>query len=437
MRRSAVILFVLMSGVLCAQDRLEISGTNDDTSGGTAILTTPSENHFLRLFGGQNNDPNPHLMFTESDTFSIANGLSDFSNFTERLTILPHGFTGINNKFPSVDFQVSTFDPNDGSQIEASNQDRSHFLGLFSGRTDRPESILYRRVKTDLAISTLDTMGNIAEQMRIDSLGNVGIGTSDPLTKLDVNGNLQLSGSNRYITFYKDSIWSHIRHHPNTAMIITNRTAGDINFYNQSTLALQLRSGNTGLGTTPTQRLEVNGKIKLSDDGQAPSAGTLRYVTGQFEGYDGADWHVFNEPEDTFYCSVSAATFRPVSSAVTTWEISEVLAYLGSGETESIVAPLTLPHGARLISIKFQYSDNSTQDLTIRFSLRGNAVTNLYEFTSTGMSSEKKEENHVFPSPHIVDNAENIYYLEALPKFGDTWDGSTLFVAKIVIQYVR
>ena len=43
---------------------------------------------------------------------------------------------------------------------------------------------------------------------------------------------------------------------------------------------------------TPEQTLDVNGKIKLTDDATAPSAGTLRYnATGDdFEGYDGTTW---------------------------------------------------------------------------------------------------------------------------------------------------
>lgn len=43
---------------------------------------------------------------------------------------------------------------------------------------------------------------------------------------------------------------------------------------------------------TPTQTLDVNGKIKVSDDATAPESGTIRFNDGNgtFEGYDGAEW---------------------------------------------------------------------------------------------------------------------------------------------------
>ncbi len=54
-----------------------------------------------------------------------------------------------------------------------------------------------------------------------------------------------------------------------------------------------LSIGNVGIATaTPTQKLEVNGKIKLGDDPNPPSAGTVRWndAAQDFEGYDGSQW---------------------------------------------------------------------------------------------------------------------------------------------------
>ncbi len=47
----------------------------------------------------------------------------------------------------------------------------------------------------------------------------------------------------------------------------------------------------------PEQALDVNGKIKLTDDATAPSAGTLRYNSAEvtFEGYNGTEWKSFTE----------------------------------------------------------------------------------------------------------------------------------------------
>lgn len=43
---------------------------------------------------------------------------------------------------------------------------------------------------------------------------------------------------------------------------------------------------------SPEQALDVNGKIKMTDDGTTPSAGTMRYNAAEtdFEGYNGSEW---------------------------------------------------------------------------------------------------------------------------------------------------
>ena len=47
----------------------------------------------------------------------------------------------------------------------------------------------------------------------------------------------------------------------------------------------------------PQQALDVDGKIKLTDDATVPTDGTVRYNNpeGTFEGYTGGQWEVFNK----------------------------------------------------------------------------------------------------------------------------------------------
>src|SRR3989339_434390 len=55
--------------------------------------------------------------------------------------------------------------------------------------------------------------------------------------------------------------------------------------------------GNVGIGTVSPQakldvagNVNVAGKIKVGDDSVSPTAGTIRWTGGDFEGYDGTQW---------------------------------------------------------------------------------------------------------------------------------------------------
>jgi len=64
---------------------------------------------------------------------------------------------------------------------------------------------------------------------------------------------------------------------------------GLLTFFNFHCLLAQ----NMGVGTSiPSQKLHVNGKIKVADDAAIPSAGTMRWnsTSKDFEGFNGAQW---------------------------------------------------------------------------------------------------------------------------------------------------
>ena len=97
--------------------------------------------------------------------------------------------------------------------------------------------------------------GSDVERMRIDSSGNVGIGTDSPDQKLDINnGNLRLETTNSQYVFASDTnaVKAGHRYHVGDNYVAT---------YTASTERMRIdSSGNVGIGTTsPDTQLHVHG----------------------------------------------------------------------------------------------------------------------------------------------------------------------------------
>jgi hypothetical protein len=110
---------------------------------------------------------------------------------------------------------------------------------------------------------------NSSERFIVKEGGNVGIGTTTPTAKLDVAGDMQLTGENRV---FKGAAWV-----SNAVGDLDDFSSiSDVGFYAVSGNHLQFvtgqqdmmritGSGNVGIGTTsPTQKLDVAGNIKAN-----------------------------------------------------------------------------------------------------------------------------------------------------------------------------
>ena len=96
-----------------------------------------------------------------------------------------------------------------------------------------------------------------AESMRIDSSGNVGIGTSSP------SGKFQVDGGRSYFSADSDAFALYLRYNTSTAGVFVGSPSTDTFTVSRSGGQEHLRidsSGNVGIGTTsPSAKLEVSG----------------------------------------------------------------------------------------------------------------------------------------------------------------------------------
>ncbi len=186
--------------------------------------TAPSANE--TVIGRWNSDYTPLdvLFWNPADRlFVVGNGTA--SNVrSNAMTILKNGNTGIGTETPNEKLEVN-------GNIHLSGADRT----------------IFNRSNNYLALGTNNT-----ERIRITNTGNVGIGTISPNEKLEVAGNIHLSGADR---------------------TIFNRSNNYLALGTNNTERMRITStGNVGIGTTP------NTNALLHTRGIGISGGNVLFV---------------------------------------------------------------------------------------------------------------------------------------------------------------
>lgn len=125
-----------------------------------------------------------------------------------------------------------------------------------------------------------------------------------------------------------------------------------------------LYAQNVGINNeTPSQTLDVNGKLKIGNDANTPEAGTMRFnnTTSEFEGYNGLTWvSLSNPPKTTKEITLTGVHFRPNRSADYISGINIGGAWIPSYSGGiNLIAPLQLPVGSVIKKITFHFKDDS------------------------------------------------------------------------------
>jgi hypothetical protein len=221
--RAAALGLLALAAVLCqareAAAQWTTSGTNTTTTDNVGVGTkapasklhvvdtdlTPDNELFVETTSGnygptlrlKSSIPGQAADFLLTATASSNAGgagafrIYDYAANATRFFIAPTtGNVGIGTTTPSQIFHVHSRGTYSGTRITTAATGGTLGDGVNFGYDDAVGAYVWNREASPLVFSTSN-----AEKMRVDAAGNVGIGTTAPAAKLDVQGDIRVSGN--------------------------------------------------------------------------------------------------------------------------------------------------------------------------------------------------------------------------------------------------
>ena len=310
------------SMVLTPDGNLQIKGGNPDDAGFMELFNGDTS-QFMRLFGGRSGDPAPFLGWRSGSPFRFITSESNYAGFTEHMRIDGSGNVGIgilepNERFhvvgsirsgieeasliiqPDATPAVSVGGFNQASILRTAGTDSTDAFHIgIEVPADDPNDGFY--------IATDSDQDGIVDKlaMKIRADGNVGFGTSNPLTPLSVEpSNLapkitlfEIGSPTDHGGFGYSSFQMNYHALPNDNHVFyTGGRNGD-----GTELMRITSSGKVGIGTSsPLTRLsitssELGPKITVFDGGSVTNHGGFGYSSFQM------NYHTLPNDNHVFY----------------------------------------------------------------------------------------------------------------------------------------
>tara|TARA_R110000822_G_scaffold14346_3_gene50639 strand:- start:384 stop:2570 length:2187 start_codon:yes stop_codon:yes gene_type:complete len=237
------------------------------------------------------------------------------TNNSAKMTILGSGNVGIGTTSPAGNLQVVGGNPDIYFTSANTGQSDLYFGGVTAPTKG---NIKY----SDNADAFMFNVNTNTEAMRIISSGNVGIGTTSPVGKLEVAGNFRLRGNgtnnDSYPIHFSNTSVAMARDDNNLELHAYN----DIVFgasntqYPTSTERMRIaNSGNVGIGNTaPTTKLEVNGRTQTKGINSI-YIGTLTLPVA-LGWYRAMEWTGASRGGSVLILSLTGGNFGPVTYVI-------------------------------------------------------------------------------------------------------------------------
>jgi len=210
-------------------------------------------------------DTNTGVFFPAADTVSTTTG------GTERLRIDSSGNVGIGTTSPSTRLHTLTASGENKLIVEASAASQAATLSLQTNNTTPGQCIVYMgktgastngQVGYDPNSDYLYFFTVNTERMRISSSGNVGIGTSSPSVKFEIN-----KGSAGSLATFTDGVTTNFNFSTSGLVGTFGTDAGGNSLALKSAGTERMRidsSGNVGIGVTSySEKLSLNGNVRF------------------------------------------------------------------------------------------------------------------------------------------------------------------------------